>query len=118
MSEVVSIESYLPARVAGARAGKRVTVFSRPELDLILQTYGRNVAAGRWRDYALDFAPGYACFEVIRGGPQEGPTFRIIKWASKPSAPYAVLGKDGRVLRRGTDLRAVLRAVEEKPRAV
>lgn len=119
MSEVVSIESYLPARVAGARAGKtKVTVFSRPELDLILQTYGRNVVAGRWRDYALDFTPGYACFAVVRGGAQEGPTFRIIKWAAKPSAPYAVLGKDGRILRRGADLRAVLRAVEEKPRAV
>ncbi|MSP20255.1 MAG: DUF2794 domain-containing protein [Alphaproteobacteria bacterium] len=120
MSDVVSIESYLPVRVsAAARAGRiKETVFSRRELDLILQTYGRNVVAGRWRDYTLDFTPGYACFAVVRGGAHEGPTYRIVKWAGKGSAPYAVLGRDGRMLRRGDDLSAVLRVLDAKPRAV
>jgi hypothetical protein len=98
--------------------GKKVTVFSRHELDMILQVYGRNVVAGRWRDYALDFAPTYAAFAVIRGGAQEGPTYRIVKTSSKPSAPYAVLGGDGRVLRRGGDLGAVLRIFETAPRVI
>lgn len=120
MADVVSIENYLPARMyAGARVGKtKVTVFNRPELDLILQLYGRNVVAGRWRDYTLDFTAAYACFAVIRGGAHEGPAYRILKSTTNRNAPYAVIAGDGRVLRRGEDLRAVLKCFEEKPRAV
>lgn len=119
MADVVSIESYRPARVgAGARVGKsKVTVFNRRELDLILQMYGRNVVAGRWRDYTLDFTPAYACFAVIRGIGHEGPAYRIVK-SNHRNGPYAVLSGEGRVVRRGEDLRAVLRYFEEKPRAV
>ncbi len=119
MSEVVSIEEFRPARaVPGTRVGKKVTVFNRHELDMILQVYGRNVVAGRWRDYALDFAPAYAAFAVVRGGAHEGPTYRILKMSGKPGAPYAVLGGDGRILRRGADLRSVLRFFDPKPRAI
>ncbi|MBM3507745.1 MAG: DUF2794 domain-containing protein [Alphaproteobacteria bacterium] len=120
MAEVVSIEEYRPARgLAGTRVGRhKVTVFNRNELDLILQVYGRNVVAGRWRDYALDFAPSYASFAVVRGGAQEGPTYQILKWSGKGSAPYAVLGGDGQVLRRGADLRAVLKVFDGAPRVL
>ena len=119
MADVVSIESYRPARVgSGTRVGKnKVTVFNRRELDLILQLYGRYVVAGRWCDYTLDFTPGYACFAVIRGGSLEGPAYRILKTTQR-NAPYAVVTGDGRMVRRGEDLRAVLRYFEEKPRAV
>lgn len=115
MAEVVSIAGYRPAQaLVGSWVGKsNVTAFSRPELDLILQVYGRNVVAGRWRDYALDFAPGYASFAVIPGA-HEGPAFRILKSGAKTDAqaPYSVLANDGRVLRRGADLRSVLRVFE------
>ena len=119
MADVISIESYRPARVgAGARVGKsKMTVVNRRELDLILQLYGRYVVAGRWRDYTLDFTPAYACFAVIRGVANEGPAYRILKSANRNGA-YAVLAGDGRVVRRGEDLRAVLKFFEEKPRAV
>ena len=119
MADVVSIQSYRPARVgAGARVGRnKVTVFNRRELDLILQLYGRNVVAGRWRDYTLDFTPVYACFAVIRGAGHEGPAYRILK-TSHRGGPYAVVAGDGRVVRRGEDLHALLKYFEEKPRAV
>ena len=36
--------------------------FSRRELDRILRLYGRKVAAGEWRDYAIDFLKDRAVF--------------------------------------------------------
>ncbi len=40
--------------------------FSRRELDRILRLYGRKVADGEWRDYAIDFLKDRAVFSVFR----------------------------------------------------
>lgn len=89
--------------------------FQRAELSVILSIYGRMVAAAEWRDYSMDFLPDVAIFSVYRRA-TEHPLYRIEKrpkLAAKQGA-YAVLGADGQVLKRGRDLRQVLRVFDTK----
>ncbi|MDF3608002.1 DUF2794 domain-containing protein [Paracoccus sp. DMF-8] len=90
-------------------------VFDRGELGIILTVYGRMVAAGEWRDYAMSFLRDVAVFSVFRRA-TEHPLYRIEKRPRLRAAQgaYAVIGMDGRVLKRGHDLRAVLRVLERK----
>lgn len=90
-------------------------VFDRAELGIILTVYGRMVAAGEWRDYAMSFLRDVAVFSVFRRA-TEHPLYRIEKRPRLRAAQgaYAVIGMDGRVLKRGHDLRAVLRVLERK----
>jgi hypothetical protein len=67
-------------RIADRRHAGRQTYFTRPEMDRILSLYGRRVARGEWRDYALDLAPGMAVFSVFRHS-QERALFSIAKRA-------------------------------------
>ncbi len=90
-------------------------VFERRELSLIMGLYGQMVAAGEWRDYALGFLPEVAVFSVFRRA-AEHPLYRIEK---RPAlrlrqGQYAVIAMDGRILRRGSDLKTVLRVLERK----
>ena len=89
--------------------------FHRTELSVILSTYGKMVAAGEWRDYSMDFLREVAVFSVFRRA-TEHPLYRIEKrpkLAAKQGA-YAVIGHDGRVLKRGKDLRQVMRVFDAK----
>ena len=89
--------------------------FHRTELSVILSLYGRMVAAGEWRDYGISGLRDVAIFSVFRRTAEQ-PMFRIEKrpkMASKQGA-YAVIGMDGRILRRGHDLKTVLRVLERK----
>ncbi|TGN48001.1 DUF2794 domain-containing protein [Paracoccus liaowanqingii] len=90
-------------------------VFDRKELGLILTTYGRFVAAGEWRDYAMSFLRDAAVFSVFRRA-AEHPLYRIEKRPKLRAAQgaYAVIGMDGRVLKRGPDLAQVLRVLDAK----
>lgn len=92
-----------------------VVAFDRHELGTILSLYGRMVAAGEWRDYGLSFLRDVAVFSVFRRA-AENPLYRIEKRPRLRAAQgmYAVVGMDGQVLRRGHDLRAVLRVLERK----
>lgn len=92
-----------------------VTAFDRAELGVILSVYGRMVAAGEWRDYAMAFLPEVAVFSIFRRA-AETPLYRIEKRPKLRNAQgmYAVLGMDGRVLRRGQELRTVLRVLERR----
>ncbi|WP_414811546.1 DUF2794 domain-containing protein [Paracoccus halophilus] len=89
--------------------------FDRAELGVILSLYGRMVAAGEWRDYAMSFLREVAIFSVFRRA-TEHPLYRIEKRPRLRAAQgqYAVIGMDGRVLKRGQDLRIVLRVLEKK----
>ena len=92
-----------------------VVHFQRPELNVILSLYGRMVAAGEWRDYAISSLREVAVFSVFRRTAEQ-PMYRIEKrprLAARQGA-YAVIGMDGRILRRGHDLAAVLRVLERK----
>ena len=92
----------------------RIT-FDRVELGIILSVYGRMVAAGEWRDYAISFLRDAAVFSVFRRA-TEHPLYRIEKRPKLRGAQgiYAVIAMDGRVLKRGHDLRLVLRILERK----
>ena len=89
--------------------------FDRAELGAILSVYGRMVAAGEWRDYAMSFLREVAVFSVFRRA-TEHPLYRIEKRPRLRAAQgqYAVIGMDGRILKRGHDLASVLRVLEKK----
>jgi hypothetical protein len=90
----------------------RVT-FSRRELDRIFGLYGRKVAAGEWRDYAIDFLKDRAVFSVFRRA-CEVPIYRIEKCArqARRQGAYSVISATGLIVRRGHELDPVLRAID------
>lgn len=87
--------------------------FDRHELQIILNVYGKKVAAGEWRDYALDFHRERAMFSIYQRT-SERPLYVIEKnpRLARKQGQYMVLATDGRVLKRGHDLRAVLRILD------
>lgn len=89
--------------------------FDRHELSVILSLYGRMVAAGEWRDYGLSMLREVAVFSVFRRT-AENPIYRIEKRPKlrNRQGMYAVIGIDGQILKRGQDLRMVLRVLERK----
>lgn len=93
----------------------RNVFFERPELDRILRFYGRMVAAGEWRDYAMDALPDRALFSVYRRT-SEAPLYQIEKRPdeARKQGAYSVRAVDGRILRRGHDLQRVLSVLEPK----
>jgi hypothetical protein len=89
--------------------------FHRTELAVILGLYGRMVAAGEWRDYGISCLREVAVFSIFRRA-AENPLYRIEKRPKlrQRQGQYAVIGMDGQVLKRGHDLRQVLRVLERK----
>lgn len=89
--------------------------FHRTELGLILSLYGRMVAAGEWRDYGISSLRDVAVFSVFRRT-AEHPLYRIEKRPKLRGRQgmYAVIGAEGQVLKRGHDLKSVLRVLERK----
>jgi hypothetical protein len=89
--------------------------FTRPELDQILRLYGQFVAAGEWRDYAIDLLKDAAIFSVYRRA-SEIPLYRIEKrprMAAKQGA-WMVVSMTGAILKRGHDLGQVLRVFDRQ----
>ena len=89
--------------------------FERAELTRILDLYGRMVAAGEWRDYAMDFAPDAASFAAFRRT-AERPSARIEKRPALRGKQgiWALYGEAGQVLKRGHELAGVLASLERK----
>ena len=87
--------------------------FDRKELGQILRVYGRMVAAGEWRDYAINAMRDIAVFSVFRRT-AETPLYRIEKRPalSRKQGAYAVIAAQGQVLKRGHDLEQVLRVFD------
>jgi hypothetical protein len=112
-----------PAQPSGSSgAQSRVPLFvsfNRLELTTILNLYGRKVAAGEWRDYAIQFLRDRAVFAVFRRA-AEMPLYRIVKDPdlARRQGAYAVVAASGRVLKRGHDLDRVLRAIDPSLRVV
>jgi hypothetical protein len=100
-----------------ANAGLRPTqvMFQRRELDLILNVYGRMVSAGEWRDYAIDGLRDRAEFSVFRRT-SEAPVYRIVKTPAeaRKQGAYKVVGAGGQILKRGHDLRSVMRVFDRQ----
>ena len=89
--------------------------FERRELDLILRLYGRMVAAGEWKDYALETDRDHVAFCVFRRA-SEAPLYRIEKRPAlaRRQGAWAVIAPGGQVLRRGQELDLVLRVFDAK----
>jgi hypothetical protein len=92
-----------------APSGAR-TFFERREIEQLLRLYGRMVAQGEWRDYAIDGLKDAAVFSVFRRA-SEAPLYRIEKRPAlaRRQGAWAVIGEGGMILRRGHELEQVLR---------
>ncbi len=91
------------------------TGFERAELTRILDLYGRMVAAGHWRDYAMHFGRDLAVFAAFRRT-AEHPEIRIEKRPSLRARQgmWALVSENGAVLKRGHELGPVLAPVERR----
>ena len=89
--------------------------FHRTELSPIISLYGRMVAAGEWRDYGISSLKEVAIFSIFRRA-AEHPIYTIEKRPKLKSKQgmYRVVGMDGHILKRGSDLKAVLQVLERK----
>jgi hypothetical protein len=89
--------------------------FDRTELSRILDLYGRMVAAGHWRDYAIDLGRDAAVFAAFRRA-AERPEIRIEKRPSlrNRQGEWALINEAGAVLKRGHDLAPVLAPLERR----
>ncbi len=89
--------------------------FDRAELTHILDLYGRMVAAGHWRDYAIELGRDAAVFAAFRRA-AERPEFRIEKRPALRAKQglWALVGEHGAVLKRGAELGPVLAPVERR----
>jgi hypothetical protein len=103
----------------GAAVVPGKVTFSRRELDRILGLYGRMVAAGEWRDYAIDFLRDRAVFSVFRRS-SEVPLYRIEKnpRLARKQGAYSVISATGLIVKRGHELDNVLRAVDKSLKLV
>ena len=93
--------------------------FDRAELRVLFNLYGRMVAAGEWRDYALDFRRDKAVFSIYRRS-SEMPLYRVEKdpKLARRQGAYAVVAASGLVMTRGQDLARVLAVLAPPLRSV
>jgi len=107
------------AAVATQQAVPNQVTFSRTELSRLFGLYGRKVAAGEWRDYAIDFLKDRAVFSVFRRT-SEVPIYRIEKnpRLARRQGAYSVISATGLVVRRGHELDRVLLSIDRKPSLV
>lgn len=98
-------------------AAPKPIAFDRHELTQILNLYGRQVADGEWRDYAMEFGRDSASFAIFRRA-SEQPLYRITKTPAlaRKQGIYAVVAQGGLILKRGADLAQVLRVLVKKPK--
>lgn len=103
---------------APGRPAPALVAFDRHELMRILDVYGRRVATGEWRDYAIDHGGEQAVFSIFRRT-SEMPLYRIVKQPklARKQGAYSLVAATGAILKRGHDLANVLRFID-KPRLV
>ena len=111
--------SHAAVRSAAASPLPNRVTFNRLELHRILNLYGRMVADGEWRDYAIDFLRDRAVFSVFRRA-SEVPIYRIEKdpRLARKQGMYSVISATGLILRRGHELDRVLLIIDRKPALV
>lgn len=114
VEEPISLHGAIAARDMSPATLPQVA-FDRAELNRLLSIYGRMVAAGEWRDYALDFREEAATFSIFRRS-SEMPLYRIEKRPKLRARQgmYSVIATGGVILRRGHELAQVLRVFDRK----
>jgi Protein of unknown function (DUF2794) len=114
-----------PGEIRGGEPGTAPAIapghvtFERRELRRILGLYGRMVAAGEWRDYAIDFLKDRAVFSVFRRS-SEVPIYRIEKnpRLARRQGVYSIISATGLILKRGHELDRVLGVLDKSVRLV
>lgn len=98
-----------------SRTPAEPVVFMRRELDAILNVYGQMVAAGEWRDYAINMMQDRAIFSIFCRA-AEMPIYRIEKQPSlaRKQGAYSVISAEGVILKRGHDIKTVLGFFDKK----
>ncbi len=121
MDDVISLPSGTKKPATGETATQKgpsvvsfpsgsTVYFIRQELGLILNIYGRMVAAGQWHDYAIDHMKDYAVFSIFRRT-SEMPLYSIMKepGLAAKQGMWLIRGMNGQTLKRGKDLKTLLR---------
>lgn len=109
-----------PSQVSRApQSAPSVVAFSRRELFAILDVYGRKVAQGEWRDYAIDHGRETASFSIFRRA-SECPIYRIEKTPklARKQGAFSVVTATGLILKRGNELDRVLAVIDKRVRLV
>jgi hypothetical protein len=108
-------EARAVARPGAAGVMSNRVTFNRLELNRILNLYGRMVADGEWRDYAIDFLRERAVFSIFRRA-SEVPLYRIEKdpRLARKQGMYSVISASGLIMRRGHELERVLLVIDRK----
>jgi len=107
-----------PPRAEQVLSGN-VVGFDRCELQAIFNLYGRMVAKGLWRDYAVDFSPTRAIFSIFRRN-GELAYYQIVKEpkAARRQGVYLIVMQSGLIMKRGSDLLRLLAALEKTPKLI
>ena len=118
-TEPVPFRSIEPPAAVARPAGPSMVSFNRAELGEILKVYGRMVAAGEWRDYAIDHLREKAVFSIFRRT-SEMPLFRVEKEPrlARRQGAYSVVTPAGMILKRGHELGRVLRVLDSQLKLV
>ncbi|WP_138381038.1 DUF2794 domain-containing protein [Luteithermobacter gelatinilyticus] len=100
---------------AAAASSPQQIFFTREELQHILNIYGRMVSAGHWKDYAMQAGKEQACFAIFQRA-SERPLYRITKTPKleRKQGAYALISAQGQILKRGHDLRQLLKYFDRK----
>ncbi|MEM7429717.1 MAG: DUF2794 domain-containing protein [Pseudomonadota bacterium] len=117
-------QSFKDTQTQGSRARTdsqvpKRTTFNRQELYSILNVYGRQVAVGEWRDYAITHTRDTAIFSIFRRS-SEMPLYTVEKCPdlAKKQGAYSVVAAGGMILKRGHDLKQVLKSIDRRPKLV
>lgn len=109
----------IPRSFSNSKSEPAITAFDRKELNQILTVYGRQVAEGEWRDYAIYHGRESAVFSIFRRT-SEMPLYRVQKQPrlARKQGKYAIVSATGMILRRGHDLSQVLKIIDRRPKLV
>ncbi|MGK2284507.1 DUF2794 domain-containing protein [Pedomonas sp. V897] len=115
MENITPIRPFPPSPRSDGGAPAQQVVFDRLELGKLLGIYGRGVAMGVWRDYAIDMHRDQAIFSIFQRS-SDRPEFRLVKQPdlARKQGQYALVGQSGAILKRGAELTNVLRLLERK----
>jgi len=105
----------MPGDARPIHAAAELVTFDRHELREILNLYGRKVAEGEWRDYAIDFNAQEAVFSIFRRA-AEYPLYRILKnpRLARKQGAFSVVAANGLIMKRGHELKNVIRVLDKK----
>lgn len=94
-----------------------VISFDRREIDALIQLYSYHVGTGEWRDYAIDMLKDRAVFSIFKRA-SEVPLYTIEKQPklARKQGAWSVINANGLILKRGHELRTVLKVLQKKPK--